>query len=95
MKPTPVAPPPLLRMAARKDALELDRVVMFEFWKLALECAEGNVTLAAESSKPPMTRHKGNRLTRRFGLVEYAASLRRAATGRAFGPGKSRRQKNK
>lgn len=84
-----LVPPPLTAMAAHKDKLEAERARLFPQWKAALEAANGNVSRAAASFDPPMTRDKGNRLTRRFQLVDYASSLRVAATGRAMGTGRT------
>lgn len=77
------APPPLEAMAERLEKLEEERLALFKVWKAALEEAGGCITYAAENCG--MTRDRGNRLTRRFELVEYAAELRRASTGHAGG----------
>lgn len=86
-------------MAALKDKLEAERARLFPLWKAALEAADGNVTRAAAACKasfdPLMTRHKGNRLTRRFELVAFAAELRVKATGRAMGRGVDKKPKSK
>lgn len=81
----PSVPPSLVAMGERKTKFEAEREVMFPKWKKALEDANGCVTYAATNFDPPMTRDKGNRLTRRFKLVEYAAELRAEATGHAAG----------
>ena len=76
-------------MGERKAKLEADRADLFPLWKTALTAARGNVSRAAVAFFPELTavaaRNKGNRLTRRFDLVEYAAGLRRGATGRDRG----------
>ena len=83
--PAPTAPPQLTAMAARREKLEAERAEVFATWKAALDEAGGNVSRAGETLNPPITHDRANYLTRRFGLVEYAASLRVAATGRAMG----------
>lgn len=85
----PEAPPPLAAMGARKEALEAARGELFQRWRAALEASCGNVSAAAASLRASgdaaMTRDRGNRLTRRFGLVGWAAELRKKATGHARG----------
>ena len=87
--PAPAAPPPLSAMAARKAAFEAAREEVFPRWKGAIEAAGGNVSRAAvaffSDLDPEVARFKGHRYTRRFGLVEYAASLRIKATGKDMG----------
>ena len=78
MKSKPSDPPPLVAMAARSVQLEFDRRTLFTKWMAALEAADGNVTRAAGAMVPPITRDRGNRLTRKFGLVGYARELRAA-----------------
>ena len=82
--PAPAAPPPLAAMVSRTAQLTADRAILFSAWQAALAANEGNVTRAAASLDPPITRDRGNRITRRFRLLDYAASLR-AATGNARG----------
>lgn len=83
---SPSAPPPLTAMAARKARLEAERAELFKRWKAALEVAQGNITRAAEAMG--LSRNRGNKLTRRFELVEWAEGLRKKAMGRSMGPGK-------
>ena len=85
----PAAPPPLAAMTERKERLEAERAALFAEWKTAIEASHGNVAKAARDFDPPMTRDRGNRLTRRFALVEYAAQLRRRSLGRSMGTGKT------
>jgi hypothetical protein len=95
----PTGPPPLVAMGARKETLETVRGELFRRWKVALEAAGGNVSAAAAALRAAgdatMTRDRGNRLTRRFKLVGWAAGLREQATGHARGrqDRKSRPQK--
>lgn len=93
--PAVSTPPLLTAMTARKEQLEAARRRLFPLWKAALEAAAGNVSAAAANFDPPMTRNKGNRLTRRFELVDYAKSLRLAATGRAMGRGSRKNEVQK
>lgn len=83
----PSGPPALDKMQARIDTLEAERAESFEAWKAALEAADGAVTQAAletlthlpESSR----RNRGNYLTRKLGLQDYASTLRQASGGHA------------
>ena len=90
----PLCPPPLAQMGARRVALERERQKAFAWWKKMLDDADGNVTRAAETEFPDLpkvkARDRGNYLTRKLGLRDYAAALRERATGRR-GAGRPRR----
>lgn len=81
----PTSPPPCAAMGTKKALHEKEREALFPKWKAALEASNGNVTHAAAAFDPPMTRDRGNRLTRRFKLAEYAAMLREEHSGHARG----------
>lgn len=97
----PETPPLCVPMGVRKEKFDADREEVYPRWKAALEAANGCVTYAARAfwpveDVPGMSDEdrkkqaktvvdRGNRYTRRFGLVEYAASLRARATGHARG----------
>lgn len=76
MKKQPDAPPPLIDARARTTKLEAERAATFADLKAKLEAADGNVTAAASLFDPPITRDRAQHLTRRLGLVAYAAELR-------------------
>jgi hypothetical protein len=73
---SPKGPPKLVDMNARTVRLEAERAAAFADLKSKLEVANGNVTVAATLFNPPITRDRAQHLTRRLGLVAYAAELR-------------------
>lgn len=77
--------PPLDKIRNRVAKLEADQAEILPLWKAVLEQAGGNVTRAAEIERernPKMNRDRAQWLTRRLGLVQYAAELRGQKTGR-------------
>ncbi len=82
-------PPPLVGLTAYQEQLETLRQKTWDEWfvpwRSALLANEGNVTHAARSFDPPLTRSRGDYYTRYFGLQEFAANLREAATGHRRG----------
>ena len=62
---------PLIAMSARVQQLEADRRRLFTQWLAALEGSDGNVTKAAGRIKPPISRNRANKITRKFNLAEY------------------------
>lgn len=82
----PKKPTPFVEAVAAKTARPADDI-RAEVWLAALERHEGNVTAA--STEFGFTKQRGSALTKRHGLVERAAELRKAAgqprTGRPRG----------
>jgi len=94
-KTPPPAAPLLAAMSARKDKLEADRAEVFPKWKATLEAAGGNISRAgrlaffddsisflnddAREVAERKARDQAAWLTKRLGLVAYAAELRLAA----------------
>lgn len=84
----PPAPPVLSGLTNRREQLDKERADLFRRWRAALEANGGNVTHTAKGFQPTMTRNQGNQITRRLGLVEYAAQLRLLNMGRSMGRGR-------
>ena len=76
-------------MGARKAKFEAAREALFATWKAALTAAKGNVTRAAAicfpDAEPGAARNRGNKLTHKLGLADYAKGLREQATGHSRG----------
>lgn len=91
---SPSAPPPLEDMAERKAAYEKQRAIDFKKWKKLIEDTDGNVTEAAATERPDLTRSQardfGHGQMERLGLVEYARELRVKA-GNSVGPGRPKK----
>jgi hypothetical protein len=70
-------------MGQYKARLEAERTALYARWVEALTEHDGCVSRAAVALS--ITRSKADSITRRWGLCEWAAELRRAATGNALG----------
>lgn len=91
MKSAPKTPPPLEKMTARAERLAAERQALFDELSQALKTTDGNVSEAGALLDPPVNRDRANYLVRRVGLVEYAAELRKKASGRSMGRPSKRR----